>query len=214
MDQIILRTEPIPEEVLIKKIVSGEKRLFEQVMRAYNQRLYRIGMSILNNDMEAEDAMQNAYINAYEHLHQFEERSSFGTWLTRIMLNECLAQKKKKLKLKMELEKRPGDDINRVTPAKIMANKELSGMLENAIGQLPEKYRMVFVLREIEDMSVRETSQALAIEEPNVKVRLNRAKTMLKERLRGYMKENVYSFHLTRCDRMVSNVFAHLQIST
>jgi RNA polymerase sigma factor (sigma-70 family) len=212
MDQIIPQTERIPEEVLIKRIASGENGLFEHIMRSYNQRLYRIGMSILNNDMEAEDAMQNAYINAYEHLDKFEGRSSFGTWLIRIMLNECLAQKKRKLK-KMEFEKQPGKYINMTTPAKIMANKELNGILENAVGQLPEKYRLVFVLREIEDMSVKETSQALSIAEPNVKVRLNRAKTMLKESLAGYMKENVYSFHLSRCDRVVANVLAHFQIS-
>jgi len=86
---------------LIRRILSGEKKLFENIMRSYNQRLYRIGMSVLQNDMEAEDAMQNAYINAFEHLGQFEARSSFGTWLTRIMLNECLAQKKKKSKFKI-----------------------------------------------------------------------------------------------------------------
>jgi RNA polymerase sigma-70 factor (ECF subfamily) len=212
MDQIIPLTERIPEEVLIKRITSGEKGLFEHIMRSYNQRLYRIGMSILNNDMEAEDAMQNAYISAYEHLDKFEERSSFGTWLTRIMLNECLAQKKRKLK-KMEFERQPGEHINTITPAEIMANKELNSILENAVGQLPEKYRLVFVLREIEEMSVKETSQVLNIEEPNVKVRLNRAKTMLKESLSGYMKENVYSFHLSRCDRVVANVLAHFQIS-
>jgi RNA polymerase sigma factor (sigma-70 family) len=206
MDQIISQTEKIPEESLIKRILNGEKRLFEHIMRSYNQRLYRMGMSILDNDMEAEDAMQNAYISAYEHLSQFEERSSFGTWLTRIMLNECLAQKKKKQKFIMEPAMHPEYPENGRTPATIMANKELSGILENAIGLLPEKYRLVFVLREMEEMSVKETSEVLNIEEPNVKVRLNRAKTMLKGRLNGYMKEHVYSFHLTRCDRMVANV--------
>jgi RNA polymerase sigma factor (sigma-70 family) len=212
MDQLTSLTEKIPEEVLIKKILEGEKRLFEHIMRRYNQRLYRIGMSILGSEMEAEDAMQNAYINAYEHLNKFEERASLGTWLTRIMLNECLAQKKKKQKFIMEPEMHPEYPVNGRTPASIMANKELGGVLENAVSLLPEKYRTVFVLREIEEMSVKETSQVLNIEEPNVKVRLNRAKTMLKESLHGYMKEQVYSFHLTRCNRMVATVFARLQI--
>ncbi len=99
------------------------------------------------------------------------------------------------------------------TPANILVNKELNGALENAIGQLPEKYRLVFILREIEQMSIKETCEALDIEEANVKVRLNRAKTMLKEHLNEYMKDHVYAFHLSRCDRMVHNVFASLKIS-
>jgi RNA polymerase sigma factor (sigma-70 family) len=180
-------------------------------MRCYNQRLYRIGMSILNNEQEAEDAMQTAYINAYEHLSSFEERSSLGTWLTRIMLNECLAQKKKKLKLSMNLKKQTGNEINRITPAHVLANKELSSVLENAVNRLPEKYRLVFVLREIEGMSVRQTSETLSIEESNVKARLSRAKTMLRESLEGFMKENVYNFHLSRCDRLVAQVLSRIK---
>jgi RNA polymerase sigma-70 factor (ECF subfamily) len=210
MDLTILSTGQIPEEVLIKKILSGDKQLFGQIMRHYNQRLYRIGMSILNDDQEAEDAMQTAYINAYEHLHAFEERSAFGTWLTRIMLNECLARKKKKLKLSMELKRQPGIQIDTVTPARLLANKELSGVLENAMDRLPEKYRLVFVLREIEEMSVRQTAETLSIEESNVKARLSRAKAMLRENLQGFMKENVYSFHLARCDRLVARVLSKI----
>jgi RNA polymerase sigma factor (sigma-70 family) len=210
MDLTILSAGQIPDEVLIKKIISGDKQLFGQIMRSYNQRLYRIGMSILNDDQDAEDAMQTAYINAYEHLHRFEERSAFGTWLTRIMLNECLARKKKKFKLSMELKRQPGVQIDTVTPARLLANKELSGVLENAMDRLPEKYRLVFVLREIEEMSVRQTAETLSIEESNVKARLSRAKAMLRENLQGFMKENVYSFHLTRCDRLVASVLARI----
>ena len=206
MDLTISPAEQIPEEQLIRRILSGEKRLFEYIMRCYNQRLYRIGMSILNDDQEAEDAMQTAYINAYEHLESFEERSSFGTWLTRIMLNECLARKKKKLKIIMDQKEHPATQINIVTPAFVLANKELSGVLESAVNQLPEKYRLVFVLREIEELSVRQTSEALSIEESNVKARLSRAKAMLRGSLQGFMKENVYNFHLTRCDRVVHGV--------
>ena len=98
MDQHISLTDRIPDELLISRIVSGEKKLFEHIIRRHNQTLFRIGMSILNDDMETEDAMQTAYINAYEHLSSFEMRSSFTTWITRIMINECLARKKKKLK--------------------------------------------------------------------------------------------------------------------
>jgi RNA polymerase sigma factor (sigma-70 family) len=164
-------------------------------------------MSVLNNETEVEDAMQTAYINAYEHLQQFEYRSSFATWLTRIMLNQCYEQKRKNQKLTVNIEE-PDNAIHMRTPANVLMNKELGLMLEHAIAQLPEKYRLVFMLREIEELSVKETSEALNIEIPNVKVRLNRAKTMLKENLGSYMKDNVYSFHLTKCDRIVNHVMS------
>jgi RNA polymerase sigma-70 factor (ECF subfamily) len=199
------------DEELIARILAGEKRLFELLIRKYNQRLYRIGMSILENEAEAEDAMQTAYINAYEHLSGFEQRSSFGTWLTRIMLNQCYEQKRKSKQVLVNLE--PDNFVTMNTAVNELANKELSGALQQAVAKLPEKYRLVFVLREIEDLSVRETSAALNIEESNVKVRLNRAKTMLRENLNSYMKDYVYSFHLTKCDRIVNNVLNRLGIA-
>jgi RNA polymerase sigma-70 factor (ECF subfamily) len=201
----------LPDELIIEKILLGEKRLFETIIRRYNQRLYRVGMAVLANDAEVEDAMQTAYINAFEHLAQFEKRSSFATWLTRIMLNQCYEQKRR-----IELFKKNTDDpknfISMKTPANILVQKELSGILERAIDALPEKYRLVFVLRELADLSVRETSEALNIGEPNVKVRLNRAKSMLKTDLSDYMKDYVYHFHLSRCDRIVANVMNFLQL--
>ena len=165
-------------------------------------------MSILGNDMEVEDAMQTTYINAYQHLPQFEQRSSFITWLTRIMLNQCYEQQRKS-RLAATAEQ-ANNFTNMTTPANILVNKELSLILEQAIANLPEKYRIVFVLREIEDLSVRETSEVLSIGETNVKVRLNRAKVRLRENLTGYMKDQVYSFHLIRCDRIVNYVMDHL----
>lgn len=197
---------------LVELILKGEKRYFEHIIRRHNQRLFRIGMSVLGDDTEVEDAMQTAYINAYLHLGTFEHRASFVTWITRIMLNQCFEQKRKNQLIKSKLGD-PGNDLHMKTPANELINKELNTLLETAIANLPEKYRLVFVMREIEDMSVRETSTALNIEEPNVKVRLNRAKTMLRENLNGYLKDQVYSFHLTRCDRIVNNVMQHLGIS-
>ena len=201
----------IPDQELTARILAGEKQLFEQLMRRYNQRLYRIGMSILGSDAEVQDAMQTAYISAFEHLPGFEGRSSLGTWLTRIMLNQCLGQKRKAGQLAPGIL--PDDKfVNMNTPAKMLINKELSDVLEEAIAQLPEKYRLVFVLREIEEVSVRDTADALSIEETNVKVRLNRAKTMLRQHLSGYMKDHVYGFHLSKCDAVVNYVLQHLGI--
>jgi len=208
-----VQTEGLNDSVLIQKILNGEQNLYEQIIRRYNQRLYRVGMSILKNAAEVEDAMQVCYIKAYEHLVSFEQRSSFGTWLTRIMLNECLAQKNKKNRRK---EMRGNEDLHfmdSTTPVNLLMNKELSAVLETAIAGLPEKYRMVFILREIENMSVKQTSEVLSLQETNIKVRLNRAKTMLRENLDTYMKENIYSFHLSRCNHMVEEVFRALQIN-
>ena len=98
------------------------------------------------------------------------------------------------------------------TPAHILMNKELNDVLENAIAHLPEKYRIIFIMREVEELSVKETGEALSLEESNVKVRLNRAKNMLRQDLNGYLKEHVYSFHLSRCDVIVNNVFNRLSI--
>jgi RNA polymerase sigma factor (sigma-70 family) len=213
MDPKTLPMAHLPDTVLVERILGGEKRLFEHIIRRYNQRLYRIGMSILNQDAEVEDAMQTAYINAYEHLNQFANRAAFSTWITRILLNECLAQKKRRQRFPTGTDDVSQNSIHMKTPAYVLVNKELGSVIEDAVTQLPEKYRLVFVLREIEEMSVKETSEALDIEETNVKVRLNRAKTMLKDLMKGYMKDQVYSFHLTRCDRIVKNVFDKLGIA-
>ena len=197
---------------LIERILTGDKGLYEQLIRKYNQRLYRTGMSILKNETETEDAMQTSYVKAYEHLSDFGNRSSFGTWLTRIMINECLRQKKSKSRFQTVAENQYQNISQMHTPVHALINKELGIVLEDAIAGLPEKYRLVFVLREIEDLSVREAADVLMLEESNIKVRLNRAKTLLRENLSGYMKENVYSFHLSQCDRIVQEVFKDLQI--
>jgi len=199
----------IPDETLIKIILDGDKKAFEYIIRRYNQRLFRTGMSILNNDADVEDAMQTAYINAYLHLDKFKNNSSFGTWITRIMINQCLGQIRKTRSARNISQ---DNSINMVTPDSELHNKELSALLENAIEQLPEKYRLVFVLREVEDLSVKETAEVLDIAPSNVKTRLNRAKTMLKDHLKGYMKEHVYAFHLTRCDCIVNRVLTELKI--
>jgi RNA polymerase sigma-70 factor (ECF subfamily) len=200
----------LPDDALIAGILGGNKRLFEVIIRRHNQRLYRIGMSVLGNETEVEDAMQTAYINAYRHLPQFERRAAFSTWLCRIMLHQCYEQKRKN-NLMHRLPEAQDNLACMKTPENVLAGKELGAILERAIGSLPEKYRLVFVLREMEDMSVRETSEALGIEPSNVKVRLNRAKGMLREQLGGYMKNNVYAFHLVKCDRIAAYVMARLE---
>ncbi len=197
----------LPESVLVARIIAGEKHLFEVFMKKFNTRLYRISMSIIHDGDEAEDIMQTAYIKAYENLDRFEGRSNFLTWLTRITINEGLMRLKKRKKnttINTEALELPADEAH---PMGSMINEELKEILEKAIARLPSKYRMVFMMREIEGMSTAETTECLTLSEANVKVRLNRAKEMLRESLSSYVQsENLYSFHLTRCDRIRNNV--------
>ncbi len=208
--------QQLNDEEIISGILAGKKQLFELLIRKYNSRLFRVGMSIINDDMEAEDIMQVAYIKAYEKLSTFRHESSFSTWITRILINESLARlKKRKQYVHMAEDNHSQSDTGaNQNPAHKLLNKELSNALENAMLQLPEKYRLVFVLREVEDMSVAETVATLGITEANVKVRLNRAKSMLRDSLSSYYKnDGVFHFHLSRCNRIVANVMSTLGIS-
>jgi RNA polymerase sigma factor (sigma-70 family) len=202
------------DEELVKRILDGERHLYEKIMRKYNPRMYRICMSIINDGIEAEEIMQVAYIKAYESLKDFQFRSSFSTWLVRILINESLKQKQRRQRNKeldgQEYKKTSNSD----SPLQIIMNKELKNILEEALAKLPEKYRLVFVMREIEEMSTSETMESLSITESNVKVRLTRAKEMLRSMLSDYYKtEELYDFHLTRCDKVVKNVMSYITIN-
>jgi RNA polymerase sigma-70 factor (ECF subfamily) len=204
-------SEILNDDEIIARILHGEKDLYSIIVRRYNQRLYRVGMSMINDDAEVEDAMQVAYINAYENLGKFAFRSSFPTWLTRILINECLLRlRKRKKSISMNdenIENVMKQDKGPQTPVIATVNSELRSILNDAIGKLPEIYRSVFVMREIENMNIAETKECLNISEVNVKVRLNRAKAMLRDILSAqYSKDDILQFHLSRCDRMVDTV--------
>jgi len=204
-------SEILNDDEIIARILHGEKDLYSIIVRRYNQRLYRVGMSMINDDAEVEDAMQVAYINAYENLGKFAFRSSFPTWLTRILINECLLRiRKRKKSISMNdenIENVMKQDKGPQTPVTTTVNSELRSILNDAISKLPEIYRSVFVMREIENMSIAETKECLNISEANVKVRLNRAKAMLRDILSAqYSKDDILHFHLNRCDRMVEKV--------
>lgn len=195
------------DEEIVERVVNGEQHLYEQLMRKYNSRMYRIGMSIINDDKEAEDIMQTAYINAYRQLKSFQGRSSFATWLTRILIYEALLHKKRNLKLQKVLMEKPDNDYHNDTPLNGLMNKELKGLIESAVAKLPEKYRVVFVMREIQEMSTTETMEALNLGESNVKIRLSRAKEMLRTELLNYWQpQQLFEFNLVRCDVVVDFV--------
>ena len=209
-------SEILNDDEIIARILHGEKDLYSIIVRRYNQRLYRVGMSIINDEAEVEDAMQVAYINAYENLGKFAFRSSFPTWLTRILINECLLRlRKRKKSISMNdenMENVMRQNKEPQTPVTAIVNSELRSILNDAISKLPEKYRTVFVMREIENMNIAETKECLDLSEVNVKVRLNRAKAMLREILSAqYSKDDILQFHLSRCDRMVEKVMTGIR---
>lgn len=222
MDKMINRGTIVPETItdneIIARMLQGEKNLYAIIVRRYNQRLYKVGISILNDDTEVEDAMQVTYINAYENLGKFAFKASFSTWLTRILINECLLRLKKRGKTIIMNDDNMENEIHNwqagktQSPVTKVLNSELKTILEDAIRKLPEIYRTVFVMREIENMNVAETKECLAISEVNVKVRLNRAKAMLRDLLANfYKKEDILHFHLSRCDRMVERVMKQIE---
>ena len=210
--------EQYSDTEIISKIIEGEIELYEILIRRYNSFLYKIGRSYRFNHEDTEDLMQDAYINAYRNLAKFEKRASFKTWLTRIMLNQCY-QKKQKSSFKNEII---ATDIlnensnimfhNSINNEKNTVNKELGLVLENAIQKIPQDYRMVFVLRELNGLNIAETADALHITESNVKVRLSRAKYMLRTEVeKTYSPQDIFEFNLKYCDTMVNNVMRKIK---
>jgi RNA polymerase sigma-70 factor (ECF subfamily) len=211
---------PCDEEV-VARVLAGETGLFEIIMRRHNQRLYRVARAILRNDDEAEDVMQDAYVRAYENLDQFAGRAQFSTWLTRIAVHEALARQHLRNRYQ-ELEPIPeqeGDRMDRFAslaqdPEEQASNSEIRKLLEEAIEKLPDDYRTIFMLRDVEEMSTTDAADVLEITEENVKVRLHRARALLRRSLyvrAGMERKEVFNFHAVRCDRVVKNVFIRIK---
>ena len=208
------------DEEVVARVLAGETALFEILMRRYNQRLYRMARVILRNDGEAEDVMQDAYVRAYEHLNQFAGKAAFSTWLTRIAIHEALARKRRSGRMEeLDALSTTGDVMSILkssdpSPESGAAQAEMRRILEEAIDRLPEAYRTVVVLREVEEMSVAETAESLGVTDAVVKTRLHRAHGMLRKELysraRGGAAE-LYPFHAVRCDRVVKAVFERIK---
>ncbi|MBF9142947.1 RNA polymerase sigma factor [Hymenobacter properus] len=207
---------PLSDLEVIQRVLAGEKQLFELLMRRYNQRLYRAGMAVLGEASATEEAMQISWVKAYEHLASFASRASFATWLTRILLNECLMGRRRQHRFVgldddgtgMPAGARAADVP---TPVHLALNNELRIALEQAVQALPTNYRSVFILREVEGLSVAETAHTLGLSEANVKVRLLRAREQLRTQLEDFAPQHAFPYLGPRCDRMVRLVLARLQ---
>ena len=207
---------PAEEVEILKRIAKGEKDLYVRIIRRYNQRLYRIAMSLINNEFEVQDIMQTTYLKAYENLDKFKYLSSFCTWITRILLNEVYVQlRKRKQVIDIHNIQLSMTTTETETPLANTINTELKKVLESSIRNLPEKLRTVFVMRELECMSVAETMECLDLSESNVKIRLNRAKVMLRKQIgQHYLNDEIMKLHKPYCDLIVSNVMGKLNVET
>ncbi len=209
--QSIVRSQTFSENELIERILAGEKSLYEVVVRSYNPCLYKTCRTYGYNHQDAEDLMQETYISAYASLSGFEYRSSLKTWLVRILLNHCY-HKKEKLRTQIEHLHNHSlhqDTNTRYTMESNITGKELGHIIEQALSRIPEDYRLTFARRELNGMNVAETAELLNISEGNVKVRLNRAKGMLRKEIeKTYSSEDIYEFNLVYCDKIVDRVMA------
>ncbi len=211
----------ISDEEVVKRVLQGETALYEIIMRRYNQRLYRAVRSILRDEGEVEQVMQDAYVSAYTHLDQFAQLSKFSTWLTKIAIYEALGRKRRQGRF-VQLDYMTESTDKGYPPMLVSKERnpeqqaiawELKSTLENSIEKLPEIYRSVFILREIEGLDTAETAECLSISEETAKIRLHRARALVREELyaqTGTALTETYSFHLSRCNRVVSEVFRRI----
>ena len=198
---------------IVERVRAGETALFEILMRRHNQRIYRVARAVIKDEADTEDVMQQAYINAFTHLSQFQDRSQFSTWLTRITVHEALARRRK-----WKPEETSEDVMETLTspqpdPERQAYAAELRRVLEAAVDSLPETYRLVFMLRDIEGLSTSETAAGLELGDEAVKTRLHRARAMVRsaitERI-GASTAEVFAFQAPRCDRVVAAVMAEI----
>lgn len=204
--------EQFTETELLHRIVGGEKALYEIIVRRFNPYLYKIGRSYNYNHEDTQDLMQETFIDAYKSLAQFKGRSDFKTWIIRIMMNNCFrkgrkASHKNEIMLELNENAKPLFTNSHSDPGGIAQNRELGTVIENALQKIPFDYRMVFSLREINGVNVAETAQMLQISESNVKVRLNRAKKMLRNEIENsFSATELFEFNLIYCNAMVDRV--------
>jgi RNA polymerase sigma-70 factor (ECF subfamily) len=215
----MIASKQLPDFDIINDVINGNTALFEILIRRYNPYLYKVGRSYGYCHQDVEDLMQDTFIHGFQNLGQLQNRSYFKTWLVRIMLNECYRKSHKFASFKevtldgfLNEKSIPmfTNDSNEDTEKKV-GNRELGSIIENAINQIPIDYRLVFSLRELNGMSLHETSKALNITETNVKVRLNRAKAMLRKEVeKMYSAEDIFEFNLIYCDKIAAKVMERI----
>jgi len=211
---------------LVRRVLARDADAFRTIMQRHNRRLYRIARSVLRNNAEAEDVVQEAYVSAFTHLASYRGESSLAAWLSRIAMNEALGRlrhRRHTVDIATLEETRteakiiqfpltaPTDD-----PERTMAQRQILRLVEETTDDLPEAYRLVFVARVIEGMSVEETADLLDIKPETVKTRLHRARQLVREQLDkkiGPVLMDAFPFAGQRCERMTGAVLNRLGLS-
>ncbi|MBV6479874.1 MAG: ECF RNA polymerase sigma-E factor [Ignavibacteria bacterium] len=209
--------DQLTEVEIIGRILKGEIQLYELIVRRFNPFLYKIGRSYNYNHEDTQDLMQDTYVDAFKNLSQFEQRANFKTWIIRIMLNNCYRKKQKASFKNENLQENINENLipmfnNANNDAeRQIHSRELGYVIERSLSELPEEYRLVFSLREINSLSISETATVLDISEANVKVRLSRAKKMLRSKLeKTYSACELFEFNLIYCNAIVENVMREI----
>jgi RNA polymerase sigma-70 factor (ECF subfamily) len=203
----------LDDDTVVARVLAGEVALFELIIRRYNQRLFRITRSVLKDDAEAEDAMQDVYVNAFGKLATFRGEAKLSTWLTRIALYEALGRLKKRrggMSIIDDEESIMADE-SQSSPEQNAFTGELRTLLERAVDALPSGLRAAYVLRDVEAMSTAEAAACLEIGEDALKMRLSRARSLLRAHISeelGSAAADLFGFQAPRCDRMVAAVMA------
>jgi RNA polymerase sigma-70 factor (ECF subfamily) len=226
----IMRQAQIPQTALhdtgdaelVRRALARDEAAVRAIMQANNRRLYRLARGILRNDGEAEDVVQEAYVRAFTHLESFRGDSSLSTWLSRIAMNEALGRLRRQ-RPAVDLDALPQGALEAQIiqfplaasddPEKSMAQREIQHVVEHAIDELPEAFRLVFITRVIEGMNVEETAEILGLKPETVKSRLHRARTMLREIVEqkiGPVVMEAFPFAGKRCERLTDAVLKRL----
>ena len=218
----------LSESDLVMRARQRDESAIRVIIQRHNQRLYRIARGILSDDAEAEDALQETYLKAFLHLDQFREEAAIGTWLCRIVMNEALDRLRRRRPTvdwsTMEENGKPGAEIIRFPvddaqpdPERRAAQRQIQHLLEQAIDELPEDFRLVLIARAVEDMSAEETAELLSIRPETVKTRLHRARHRLRASLEskvGPVLKDVFPFEDRRCTRIAENVVRKLNLAS
>ena len=215
---------PQDDAALAARVLAGDGAAFELLMRRHNRRLYRLARAMLRDSAEAEDALQDAYLAAYQSLAGFRGEASLATWLSRVVSNQCLARLRRQARrdniVPMVALAEPEDIAPAVpddaieSPDRALLRSQMRTVLERKLDELPEAFRTVFVLRCVEELSVEETAQCLGIPEATVRSRHFRARSLLRESLAQEIdlaERDVFSFGGEHCDRIVAAVLARLE---
>ncbi len=210
-------SQALSDSEVIQRVLAGETALFEIIMRRYNQRLFRLLRALLRRDEEAEEALQETYLRAYEHLGQFQQRARFSTWLTRIALNEAQGrirrQRRRRMDVDISILPLPDDSPGGRPPEQRAATAELRDAIAQALEALPQQLRSVLVLRAVEGLGPQETAACLGITATNANVRLHRARREMRRRLAPVLSaelRQLYAFDGVRCDRIVNRVLERI----